>query len=146
MSEPSEGPTPATPSSAAKRGSVFDGVRQLGYAWIGACDVVREDIGDFYTRCVAHGEQIVSGGPLTIQPRVIHKVSRSAADGPDEVEPDHAEAAKKTWITALFVFYTDVVARPKSRDLATKTEISALIEQDDALCREVDTLAEQRHA
>jgi hypothetical protein len=144
MSEPSEVTAPATPSAAAKRGSLLNGVRQLSYAWIGAFDVVREDVGDFYTRCAARGEQIVSGGPLTIRPRAIHRVSRSEVDHPGEAEPDRAAPATKTWITALFVFYSDVMVRPKARDLATKTEINALIEQVDALSREVDALTDRR--
>ena len=63
MSEQSEAIVTTTSSSTAERGELLAGVRQLAYAWVGMWGVASEDLGHFYERCVARGEQILNARP-----------------------------------------------------------------------------------
>ncbi len=111
---------PETPPAATQHGGRLDVVRQPSYAWLGAFDVVREEIDGFYQRCVAHGEQTMRARRSTAPSTVPSKAPEAMASQPIDVLLDRT-------------------------GLATKSEINALIERLDALSREIDALADQRH-
>jgi hypothetical protein len=139
MSEQSE-VNVSTPSSTVKRSGLLDGVRQLTYAWVGMWSVASDDLGDFYTRCVARGEQVMNAKPPAARPEV--------------KPPDAAVALPKTAASrairpmsivnmfgAVESYHIDLNAEGI---LLTKQELDALSERVDALSREVNALSDQR--
>jgi hypothetical protein len=142
MAEKSEALVTTTPASTTERSNPLAGVRQLAYAWVGMWGVAVEDLGSFYQRCVAHGEQLLNIRPQTAQPEV--KTPAPAA----------AEALSKTAaarrIRPLSIFNAFGAVESYHIDLnaegllPTKQELDSLSERVEALAREVDALAEQR--
>ncbi len=145
MSEQSEVIVPAPPSSTHQRGSLLDGVRQLACAWVGMWGVASEDLGNFYQRCVARGEQLLKAQPPLARPAqpalppqepdVV--VSRAKSTAPRRVQPTTIMNA----FGAVESYYIDLNAE---KILPTKQELDALTERVEALSREVDALVEQR--
>jgi len=143
MTEQNEVIGPTTTSSTVPRSNLLDNVRQLAYAWVGMWSVVSDDAGNFYQRCVARGEQVLNAKSSAAQP-----------DGqlqmPDTVMSQPITAASRR-IRPLSIFNafgaveTYHLDLNVDRELPTKAELDALIEQVEALSREVDALADQRH-
>jgi len=142
MSEQSEAIVPTAPSSSAQRSNLLVGVRQLAYAWVGMWGVASDDLGNFYNRCVAHGDQIMNAKPsaahLPVKPQeddVAVSQSRSAAFR--RIRP----MSIVNVFGAVESYHIDLNV---DRELPTKTELDAVIESVEALSREVDALVEQR--
>ena len=70
MSEQSEAIVATTHHQPREHGDPLAGVRQLAYAWVGMWGVASDDLGNFYQRCVARGEQILNAKPPAAQPEV----------------------------------------------------------------------------
>ncbi len=144
MSEQSEIMSPAASASASQPNSFPDGLRQLACAWVGLWSVAVEDLGTFYQRCVARGEQVLEAQarPSAAQPEVKPLASeavakREKAAAPRRVQPTTIMNA----FGAVESYHIDLNAE---RLLPTKEELNALSERVDALAREVDALLEQR--
>ena len=142
MSEQSEAIISAKPSSTARRGGLLDGVRHLAYAWVGLWGVAGEDIGNFYGRCVARGEQILNARPPIVQPEV-------KSPTPDATVKQPKTAGSRN-IRPLSIFNAFGAVESYHFDLnaegllPTKQEFDALNERVEALARDVDALAKQR--
>jgi hypothetical protein len=142
MSESSEVITPVSPALAARRGGLLAGVRQLTYAWVGMWSVASDDVGNFYNRCVARGEQILNARLTTAQPEVKPPAPDAA------VAPPKTAASRRirpmsiiNAFGAVEMYHFDLNAEGI---LPTKEEVDALIERVEALAREVEALTEQR--
>jgi len=142
MSEQSEVVVPMMPSSTVKRGGLLAGARQLAYAWVGMWSVASDDLGNFYQRCVARGEQIMNAKPPATQPE--------AKPHPLEAVVSQPRTAASRAIRPLSIvnafgavesYHIDLNA---DKILPTKEELDALLERVEALSREVDALVEQR--
>ena len=105
-----------------QRGSLGNGVRRLAYASLGLFSVMTDEVGTFYEKCVARGEQQV-------------KEARAAA----RERPAARQTRRKTARAGQ-----PIAAVLDRSGLATKSEMDALSAQVDALAREIDMLAEQR--
>ena len=120
----------------------MDGVRQLTYAWVGVWGIASDDLGDFYSRCVTRGEQIVRARLPVARPRVKPQAPDTAVSQPSATASGRGRPV--SWINAF------VVVRPSRTEvyvdsgLPTKADFDALIERVDALSREVEALADQR--
>ena len=142
VSEQSEAILPAAPTSTVKRGGLLDDVRQLAYAWVGLWGVAGEDIGNFYDRCVARGEQILNARPPMIQPEV--------KSSPPDITVNQPKTAGSRNIRPLSIFNAFGAVESYHFDLnaegllPTKQEFDALNERVEVLAREVDALAKQR--
>ena len=141
MSEQSEVIVPASPSSAIKRSLLLDSVRQLTYAWIGVWGVANDDIGNFYSRCVARGEQIMKAGPLVAQPQVDPQAPDTVVSQPGATTSGRGRPVS---VINAFVVFKPSRTEVKVDGLPTKAEFDALAERVDALSREVEALAAQR--
>ena len=142
MSEQSEVIASVTSSPAGRRSGPLDGVRQLAYAWVGLWGVAREDLGNFYQRCVVRGEQIMNSKPPAAQPEAKPQPLEAVVSQPRTAA---ARAVRPVSIVNAFgaveSYHIDLNA---DRILPTQEELEALIERVEALSREVDALAEQR--
>ncbi len=142
MSEQNEVIVPTTPTSTVEHGGLVDGVRQLAYAWVGMWGVASEDLGNFYQRCVARGEQLLKApAPATrpaatpLEPDAAAGRAKSAA--PRRVQPTTIMNA----FSAVESYHIDLNAEGI---LPTNQELDALSERVEALSREVDALVERR--
>ena len=113
-------------TQADGRSGLMTGVRHLTYAWIGAVGIVGEEVGEFYKRCVARGEQVTNEARESARSRRAQWRSARQRETPAKTEQP---------VDALL----------DRSGLATKSEINALIDQVDALSREVDALAQKRN-
>ncbi len=142
MSEQSEVVVPTIPSSTVEHGGLLVGARQLAYAWVGLWGVASEDLGNFYQRCVARGEQIMNAKPPATPPE--------AQPHPLEavVSPPRTPASRAIRPMSIFNAFGAVesyhIDLNVDRILPTKEELDALSERVEALSREVDALVEQR--
>jgi polyhydroxyalkanoate synthesis regulator phasin len=116
---------PQAAAASAKRPDLLVGVRHFVYASVGMWEVMREEAGTFYNKCVERGERTLQA---TRQEAHQRRVARRAAR-----KPAHRSVMEAPLEAAL--------ARG---GLATKAEFQALLTQVDALTREVDTLIAQR--
>jgi hypothetical protein len=141
MSEQSEALVAIPPASTARPGGLLVGVRQLACAWVGLWDVASEDLGSFYQRCVARGEQIMNSKSSATLPEV------------NPPTPDALAHPKKTAsrvIRPMSVFNAFGAVESYHIDLnaegllPTKQDLDALSARVEALAREVDALARQR--
>ncbi len=123
MSNQDEAVKSGSSADPARRSDLREGVRHFTYAWIGMWGVVRDETSAFYDKCAARGEETLR----TARQRQAKR--RGARHGPREAK------AMQPMDVAL-----------AKAGLATKSEIAALIEQVDALSREVDALAQQRQS
>jgi len=142
MSEQSEVIVPTTPSSTAQHGGLLDGVRQLAFAWVGMWGVAADDLGDFYNRCVARGEQILNARSPTAQLKM-------KPPAPDAAVAQLKTAASRP-IRPMSIFNAFGAVESYHIDLnaegilPSKQELDALSERVEALSREVDALVDQR--
>ena len=142
MSEQSEAIIPAKPSSTAKRGGPLDGVRHLAYVWVGLWSVAGEDIGNFYGRCVARGDQILNARQPTVQPEVKSPAPDTTVKQPKTADSRHIRPLSIfNAFGSVESYHFDLNAEGP---LPTKQEFDALNERVEALAREVDALARQR--
>ncbi len=147
MSEHSEVIVTQTPSSTRQRGGPLNGVCQLAYAWVGMWGVASEDLGNFFQRCVARGEQLLkaqkpAAPALAAQPAPTPEapdavVNRAKSTVPRRVQPTTIMNA----FGAVETYHIDLNAEGI---LPTKQELDALAERVEALSREVDALVAQR--
>jgi len=142
MSEQSEAIVTRTPASTAERSGLLAGVRQLAYAGVGLWGVASEDLGNFYQRCVVHGEQIMNLKPSATQPEAKPQpleavVSQPRAAASRAVRPVSIVNA----FGAVESYHIDLNV---DRILPTQEELEALNERVEALSREVDALVDQR--
>jgi hypothetical protein len=133
MSEQSEAIASTKPALPAQRGDLLDGMRQLAYAWVGMWGVASNDLGNFYQRCVARGEQIVNAKP----PAPDAALSESKKPTPKVIRPMSVFNA----FGAVESYHIDLNAEAI---LPTKQELDALSARVEALAREVDALVKQR--
>ena len=112
--------TEAAPG-APQRDNLADGLRRLAYASVGLFGVMSDEVGAFYEKCVARGEQRA-------------KESRASAHG--------RQAARRTRTKPVTAKQPITAVLARSR-LATKSEMDALSARVDALAREIDVLAAQ---
>jgi hypothetical protein len=141
MSDQSEAVFPAA-SSTVWPSDALPSVRQLACAWAGLWVVAAEDLGNFYQRCVARGEQILQAKPPSPQPEV----------KPSALEVVVTEPRKPTAkvIRPMSVFNAFGAVESYHIDLnaegllPTKRELDVLSERVEVLAREVDTLTKQR--
>jgi hypothetical protein len=142
MSEQSEAIVAATSSSTAERNDPLAGVRQLAYAWVGLWGVAAEDLGNFYQRCVARGEQIMNSQPPATSPEAKPRPLEAVVSEPRTTA---ARRIRPLSIVNAFgaveSYHFDLNAEGI---LPTKEEINSLSERVEALTREVDALARQR--
>ncbi len=142
MSEQTEASVPMAPATPDRPTDLLTDVRQLAYAWIGLWGVAAEDVGKFYQRCVARGEQIMKARPV---PRPEAKMS------PSEAEVTEPKKRTPKTIRPMSVFNAFGAVESYHIDLnvegllPTKQELDALSERVEALAREVDELARQRN-
>ena len=146
MSEQTKAIAAAPPSSVVERGDPLAGVRQLAYAWIGLWGVAAEDLGDFYQRCVARGEQIMQAKPSASRPDMKPSVPDAAADaaamGPKKPTPKVIRPMSVfNAFGAVESYHIDLNAEGL---LPTKQEVDALSERVEALAHEVEALVKQR--
>ena len=137
MPEQSEVVVTTVPSSTGKRSGLLDGVRQLTYAWVGVWGVASDDIGNFYSRCVARGEQLLNARPPATRPEVNTVVSQPIAAAAGRGGP-------VSWINAFVVVKPSRIDLNVEGGLPTKAEFDALIERVEALSGEVDALVDRR--
>jgi hypothetical protein len=141
MSEQSEASLTRT-SSTARGSGPLAGVRHLAYAWVGLWVVASDDLGHFYQRCVARGEQIVNSKPPAAPPEAETHPSEAAASRPRAAA---SRAIRPMSIVNVFgaveSYHIDLNA---DQLLPTKEELDALSKRVEALSREVDALLEQR--
>ena len=142
LSEQGDGISSATPSSTVKRGSPFASLRQLTYAWVGLWGVASDDLGNFYSRCVARGEQILNTQQPTARPEVIPHTPDIAASQPNPAVSKRRQPA--SIINAFAVVKPYHIDVNVAGGLPTKEEFDALLKRVEALAREVDTLVKQR--
>ena len=109
---------------APQRGSLADGVRRLAYASLGLISVMSDDVGSFYEKCVARGEQKAREARASRRGRQAARRPRRKTAGAGQ----------------------PIAAMLDRSKLATKSEMDALIARVDALSREIDALAEQRRS
>jgi hypothetical protein len=140
MSEQSEAIVITTSASTAQPSSLLVGVRQLACAWVGMWGVASEDLGHFYERCVARGEQILNARLTTVQPEVNQLDAAVAAPKAAAVRRIRPVSIVNAF-GAVESYHIDLNAAGL---LPTKEEIDALSERVEALAREVDALAKQR--
>ncbi len=142
MSEQSEVIISAKPSSTIRRGGLLDDVRQLACAWVGLWGVAGEDIGNFYGRCVARGEQMLNARAPAVQPEV-----KSSAPDTTVKQPKTA-GNRRIRPLSIFNAFGAVesyhIELNAEEILPTRQELDALNERVEALSREVDALAKQR--
>ena len=142
MTEHNEALISVTPPPTVKRSGLADGVRQLAYAWVGLWGVAAEDLGKFYQRCVARGEQL-----LNAQPPAAHAEAQPLAR---DVAVTPPKTAASRPIRPMSVFNAFGAVESYHIDLnaegilPTKQELDALSERVEALAREVDALMKQR--
>ena len=138
MSEQNEAIGAATSSAAVERGDPLAGVRQLACAWVGLLGVVSDDLGSFYQRCVARGEQLLNARPSAAPPEMNPPAPDAAAT------PVKATVPRS--IRPLSVFNAFGAVESYHIDLnvegllPTKQELDALSARVEALAREVDAL------
>ena len=142
MTEQSEVHVPTVPSSTVPRSGLLDGARQLAYAWVGLWGVTSDDLGNFYQRCVARGEQLLNAKSSAARPEVQPLPS-------DAVASQSTTAASRrirpvSIVNAFGAVKSYHIDLNVNRELPTKEELDALIERVEALSREVDALVEQR--
>ncbi len=143
MSEQSEAlNTTASPAAAPSEPLVS--MRQWACAWVGLWGVAAEDLGKFYQRCVARGEQLLKAQPSAAQsamklPAPVTDVTPPKSTVPKVIRPMSVFNA----FGAVESYHVDLNAAGL---LPTKQELDALSERVEALAREVDTLAKQREA
>ena len=146
MSEQSEVTTPTVPS-AVKRGGLFDSARQLACAWIGLWGVASDELGSFYQRCVARGEQLLNVPASATRPAVKPSAVKLPAS---EANLTQSKTTGLRPIRPMSVFNAFGAVESYHFDLnaeellPTKQELAALNERIEALSREVDALAKQR--
>jgi polyhydroxyalkanoate synthesis regulator phasin len=134
MSERSEVTVSSTRlSTTPQRNGLLEGVSQLAHAWVGLWSIASDDLGDFYHRCVARGEQRLDGQPpasdvVVTQPKTA--VSR-------RIQPLSIVNA----FGAVESYHIDLNVEGI---LPTRQELDALTERVEALSREVESLAQQR--
>ena len=142
MSEQSEVIASVTSSPAGRRSGLLDGVRQLAYAWVGLWGVASEDLGNFYQRCVVHGEQIMNLKPSATQPEAKPQPLEAVVSQPRTAA---SRAVRPVSIVNAFgaveSYHIDLNV---DRILPTQEELEALIERVEVLSREVDALVDQR--
>ena len=107
-----------------QRGSLVDGVRRLAYASLGLFSVMTDEVGTFYEKCVARGEQKAKEARASTRER--HAVRRTRRKTAGVGQP--------------------IAAVLNRSGLATKSEMDALSARVDALAHEIDILVEQRKA
>ena len=143
MSEQTEVNTALVPSSTVKPGSPSDGVRQLPYAWAGLWSIAVEELGNFYQRCVARGEQVLKAPPAAeraaAEPQAPEAVASRRAAAPRRIRPMTIVNAFGAVESYHFDLNVDQL-------LPTKEELDAIAERVEVLAREVDALVEQRKA
>jgi hypothetical protein len=142
MSEQSDVIVPAVPT--AQHRDPLDGVRQLAYAWVGLWGVGAEDLGNFYQRCVARGEQLMKAKPSAAQPAVKLAAPPAGATSP-KLAASRAVRPMSIFnaFGAVESYHFDLNAEGL---LPTKQEFSALSERVEALAREIDGLVRQRES
>lgn len=142
MSEQSEALVTTTSSSTAEHRGLLTGLHQLAYAWVGMWGVASEDLGRFYQRCVARGEQIMNSQPPA--------TSSEAKLCPLEAVVSEPRTAAARRIRPLSIINAFGAVESYHIDLnaegvmPTKQELDALSEQVEALAREVEALIKQR--
>ena len=142
MSEQSEATVSATPPSTAQGDVLLSRARQLAYAWVGMWVVASGDLGAFYQRCVARGEQIMNAKPPATQPDVKPLTLEAAVTHPKKPTSKNVRPMSVfNMFGAVESYHIDLNAEGI---LPTKQELDALSERVEALAREVDALIEQR--
>ena len=141
MSDQSEAiVTTLVPSDPIPRSNPLDSVRQLTYAWVGLWAVASEDLGNFFQRCVARGEQMLNAPPAATALEETALAHDAAAD-PKKAAP---KSVRPTTIVNAFgaveSYHFDLNI---DQLLPTKEELDALAERVEALSREVNALVEQ---
>jgi hypothetical protein len=142
MSEQREAIVITTSSSTAQPSSLLVGVRQLAYAWVGMWGVASEDLGHFYERCVARGEQILNARLTTAQPEVNPPAPEAAVAAPKAAAVRRIRPVSIiNAFGAVESYHIDLNAEGL---LPTKQELDAVSERVEALAREVNALVDQR--
>jgi hypothetical protein len=142
MSEQSAALDTTSSASTAEPGGLLAGARQLACAWVGMWGVASEDLGTFYRRCVARGEQILNVRPPAAQPEAKLPVPDAAVTEPKRPTPKVVRPMSVfNAFGAVESYHIDLNAEGL---LPTKQELDALSERVEALAREVDALAAQR--
>ncbi len=111
-------------SGTPQRSSLVDGVRRLAYASLGLFSVMSDEVGTFYEKCAARGEQKAKEARASVREQQAARRTRRKTAGSGQP------------ITAVL----------DRSGLATKSEMEALIARVDALAHEIDVLAEQRQS
>ncbi len=143
MPEQNQAIVPVAPAVNDRPTDPLTGVRHLAYAWVGLWSVALEDLGAFYQRCVARGEQALGAqAQAAAQPEV---------KSPDsDVDQKQLKAAARRRIQpttimnafgAVESYHIDLNAE---KLLPTKEELDALAERIEVLTREVEALARKR--
>ena len=134
--------TTSTPSDAATRTNPLDSVRQLTYAWVGMWALAGEELGNFFQRCMARGEQIMQAPSAATPPEEKPLASDAAAVDPKKAKPKSVRPT--TIVNAFGAVESYHIDLNVDQLLPTKEEFDALAERVEALSREVDALVEQR--
>ncbi len=132
-----------TKTSTAAPNDLLAGVRQLACAWIGMRGVAAEDVGKFYQRCVARGEQLLKAQqPPAAQPIAKPPAPDAGVTAPKPAtsRPIHPMSVFNAF-GAVESYHIDLNAEAL---LPTKQELDALRERVEALAREVESLINQR--
>ena len=142
MSEQSKAIVSAAPVPAIKRSGLLDGVRQLAYAWVGMWGVTSDDLGHFYQRCVARGEQALNARSTATQPAMVPRAPDVAIGQP--LTPASRSIRPMSVFNAFGAVKSYHIDLNVEKALPTKEELDTLAERVEALAREVDLLVEQR--
>jgi hypothetical protein len=142
MSEQNEAIVPALPSSTEPRSDPLNIVRQLAYAWVGMWSVAGDDLGNFYQRSVARGEQLLKPRTPATRPAA---TPQEPDVGVNQAKSAASRRIRPTTIMNAFgaveSYHIDLNAEGI---LPTRQELDALSERVEALSREVDALVDQR--